>query len=288
MTHILAQNSNAALSSGMDLTILGVRGTMPVSTAETMQYGGNTSCYLFQTDKEAIIIDAGTGIMNLPDTGNRHLTLLITHTHIDHILGLPMFLATHQASEITIYGKNRNKLTIQEQLDRYLTQPLWPVSIQDYQSCIHFAELSDEPFTIGDIAISTMPSNHPGGSTIFKLQNHDKTIVLATDFEHELPEALNMEIHPISPLESLAKFAENADILLYDAQYTPKEYERCRGYGHSTYEQAIRLKELSKATEILLIHHAPGHNDDFLDELQKNIDADGYTHIRFAKEGQIL
>ena len=263
-------------SSNLALTVLGTRGSLPTINPETATYGGNTSCYLLETAGEAIIIDAGTGIANFPDTGNKSLHLFITHAHIDHILGLPTFLGSHQGKDISIYGETRDNLTIEQQLQTYMSPPLWPATMSLYNVNITFRAIDQStPITIGDITITTMPSNHPGGSTIYKFthkstSSRSTTITLATDYEHS---------H--ESFDALTTFAQNSDLILYDAQYTPEEYEHCKGFGHSTYEQATKLQELTNPKKLILIHHAPNHSDTFLDELQKSLK----PGIIIAREG---
>ncbi len=311
----------------MTLTVLGTRGSMAVSAPGMAKYGGNTTCYLIETPEEAIIIDAGTGIMNLPDIQGKRISLLITHAHIDHIMGLPMFLGKQAGKEITIYGETRDGLTIKEQLERYISNPLWPVTMDEYPVKLTFKDVAADnnavnnddysPFNIGDITVSTMPSNHPGGSTIYRLDYNGKSVVIATDFEHEEVTASDCSQSTAAgnPLARLAAFSASASLILYDAQYTPEEYEKCRGYGHSTYVQALELAEMiapgkrapagerhTAAAQILLIHHAPNHDDAFLDALQAEIDqraagvdesdkadsAAAHPQISLARESQTI
>ena len=305
------------------LTVLGSRGSIPISSPDKVRYGGNTSCYLVETDKEAIILDAGSGIQNLPDLGDKRKSLLITHTHMDHIVGLPAFLTRLWGKELAIFGAAYEGLSIKQQLDRYISRPLWPITIEDHNiktdivnidwkspkglevstalgNNIIYEEGIVACFNIGDVKVFATPSNHPGGSTLFRLEYAGRSIVYATDFEHEeLPaEKRERGAEPIdassdggsseTPLERLAKFSKGADLIMYDAQYTPEEYEKCRGFGHSTYIQALELKEKTGAGEILLIHHNPSHTDDFMDKMADEVAALSADGISFAKEGMII
>ncbi len=108
---------NSINSGNISLHVLGCRGSMPISGPDFAKYGGATSSYLYMTEEEAIILDAGTGILNLPDVGSRRLSVLISHSHIDHILGLPMFIGSLGAKELSIYGATHEQLTIRQQLD---------------------------------------------------------------------------------------------------------------------------------------------------------------------------
>ena len=316
-------------SKRFSLTVLGTRGSMAVTGSDKIKYGCGTSCYLVETEDETVIMDAGSGILNLSDTGKEKVSLLITHTHIDHILGLPMFLGDFRGKELWIYGETRGGAPIKQQLEMYMKPPLWPVGFDVFPVDIEFRGISPS-FNIGDIKVTTMEANHPGGSTIFGLEYDGRKIVYATDFEHgkrdiKLEADIEGPSVPVSVRSSadsdnsvngrfsfgydesdsagsgndvpafrrLAEFAKGADLLLYDAQYTVAEYEKCRGFGHSTYLKALELYELSGAKDMLLVHHAPMHDDAFMDrmatELEKTLasmPAPIRGSIHFAKEGE--
>jgi ribonuclease BN (tRNA processing enzyme) len=282
------------------LTVLGCRGSMAVSGPTFAKYGGATSSYLYMTDTEAIILDAGTGILNLPDLGDRRVSLLITHSHIDHILGLPCFIPTLGAKEISIYGATNAGLTIRQQLDTYLRKPLWPVGLDIFPAKKNFVEVKEDgvPFDIGPVKVSAVPANHPGGSTIFKLECEGTSVVYATDFEHEeLPEDRKPERtedadkgeaiqrYYTQPMEALSSFAKGADLCIFDGQFTPQEYVKCKTFGHSTYEKGIELMDMAGIKKMLLVHHAPGHTDEFIDSMIKELPAG--KAIEFAKESDV-
>jgi len=306
-------------SGNITLHVLGCRGSMPISGPAFARYGGATSSYLYMTDKEAIILDAGTGILNIPDLGSRRLSILISHAHIDHILGLPMFLGPVGAKELSIYGATHECLTIRQQLDTYLKRPLWPVGLDAFPCTITFKDVKEnaEPFQIGDVTVTAVPSNHPGGSTIFKLEHQGTSVVYASDFEHEeLPEdrkdrglieaekafckkagesaadtRSKLYTFATDPLKALTDFSRDADLVLYDAQYTPQEYLKCKTFGHSTSEKANELRTAANIKQILLVHHAPGHTDTFLDEMEKEIHQKyncTSDDMLLAKEGDII
>ncbi len=274
------------------LTVLGTRGSMAISGESTAKYGHATSSYLVETGSEAIILDAGTGIQNMPDVGEKRLSLLISHSHIDHILGLPMFLGNSRGKEMSIYGATREGLTMREQLDLYIKRPLWPITMDFYPVKLEFCGISEKAlFHIGAVEVSAMESFHPGGSSIFKLSANGKTIVYATDFEHDKPYVGDVVSSKDDGhiFAQLAKFSEGADLVLYDAQYNAKEYEKCKGFGHSSWEKALELYELAGPKEMLLIHHAPNHTDAFLDAMGEEIKAAGHGKaIRLAKEGDVV
>ena len=274
------------------LTVLGSRGSMPLCRSDMIKYGGNTSSYLLETRTDAIILDAGTGILNIPDTGEKKKSLLISHSHMDHVVGLPQFLTSLFGKELTIYGSTAEGLTMRQQLDKYISRPLWPITLDDYNMDLEFIEARGT-FNIGDVTVTTAPSNHPGGSTLYKLDFCGKKVVYATDFEHEIlppskrPVGAEEDTGERTPLESLAEFSMGADLILYDAQYTPEEYVRCRGFGHSTYEKAIELKDMTGAGKVILVHHNPSHNDEYMDRLSEVIRERGEGDISFAREGSV-
>ena len=129
-----------------------------------------------------------------------------------------------------------------------------------------------EKFSIGDVEVEAMEGSHPAGSTIYRLTRQGKSLVYATDFEHN-PKAC----------EALINFAKGCDLLLYDAQYTPEEYERCRGYGHSIPQEGIKVAEAAGVGKLVFIHHAPLRSDAELDELERTFGRD--DKITFAKSG---
>jgi phosphoribosyl 1,2-cyclic phosphodiesterase len=298
---MIKENSSSNKKEKATLTVLGCRGSLPVSGQNFVRYGGGTSSYLYMTDTEAIVLDAGTGILNLPDVGDRRLSLLITHSHIDHILGLPSFLGFVGKRDLSIYGATNCHMTIRQKLDTYMRKPLWPVGIDIFPAKMEFVEVKEDgvPFYIGPVKVTAVPANHPGGSTLFKLEYEGSSVVYATDFEHEelpldrWPEMeedapMGEEIlrYYKDPMNSLISFAKDADLVLYDGQYTPEEYEKCRTFGHSTYEKGLELMDRSGAGEVLLVHHAPNHTDEFIDNMAKEL-PEG-RNIRFAKEAECI
>ncbi len=283
--------------TSITLTVLGCRGSLPVSGPDFARYGGGTSSYLYMTDKEAIFLDAGTGILNLPDVGERRVSLLITHSHIDHILGLPAFFGAMGRRELSIYGATNAGRSMRQQLDLYMRKPLWPVGIDIFPSKKNFIEVKEdgEPFYIGDVRVTAAPANHPGGSTLYKLECSGTSVVYATDFEHEeLPEDRKperMEDAPMGPeieryythpMEALGSFAKDADLVLFDGQYTPEEYVKCKTFGHSTYEKGIELMKIAGIKKMALVHHAPVNTDDIIDGMAKELPTD--LSIEFAKQ----
>ena len=257
------------MESKFKLTVLGTRGSVPVEGKAFEIYGGATSCYKVQAGNEEIYLDAGSGIVSSLPAKDSRITILLTHMHLDHLVGLPFFIAlTEKDRPIDIYGQERDGLEVKEAIDRLISNPFWPCKIEDYPAKVTF-KLLPKKFFIGDVEVDTLEGSHPKGATIYRLTYLGKSIVHATDFEH------NEEA-----CAALADFAKGCDLLLYDAQYTQEEYERYRGYGHSTPEEGLKVANKADAKKLVFVHHAPLRNDKSLAELERQ-----YQGATFAKVG---
>ena len=257
------------------VTILGVRGSMVMSGAGFVRYGGASSCILLQIAGETIFLDAGSGISGYKSQRNaENMHILISHSHIDHIIGFlsfaPLFYAEQRCH---IYGKSRGGLTIKEQLLTLISPPLWPTGLESFPAELIFHGI-DDSFHIGEVAIDSLESNHPGGSTVYKITYGDKKIVYATDFEHDEYQT-----------PKLAEFAADCSLLIYDAMFFDDEYPPYMGWGHSTVNEGLKLKQLSNSKRMLLFHHSPDHNDLMLDRAQEKISRID-ENCSFAKCGE--
>lgn len=256
-------------TAAFKMTVLGTRGSVPMEGKDFEIYGGATSCYKIRAGNEEIYLDAGSGIVNALPEKNSRITILLTHMHLDHLIGLPFFIAlTEKDRPIDIYAAQRFALMPKEALDRLISNPFWPCKIENYPANVKF-HLLPMKFFIGDVEVDTLEGSHPEGSTVYRLTYRGKSIVHATDFEHN-PTAC----------AALADFAKGCDLLLYDAQYTAEEYERYRGYGHSTPEEGIKVAAEAQAKKLVFVHHAPFRNDKELAEFEQR-----YSETSFAKIG---
>lgn len=259
------------------LTVLGCRGSMPVSDKKFLKYGGSTSSFLLQAGEKVILFDAGTGILKstalLQDVTEYHL--LISHMHMDHTLGLafwrPLFDGKKQVS---LYSEKRGGLTTREQIANFLKAPYWPVGVELFQGVKEYRDIAvGEEFSIGDVLVKTARSNHPDESTMYRLEWDGKTVVYALDFEHSAEAS-----------EKLAVFAKDADLLIYDSTYSPESYPQKKGWGHSTWEEGLKLKEAAGVKTLLLAHHEIDSTDEMLDALQTKLTALDQD-VYLAKEG---
>lgn len=257
----------------INLTVLGTRGSVSVEGKNFSRYGGATSCYQVLAGKEEIYLDAGSGICSAKSAKDTHVTILLSHMHLDHVVGLPFFSTLVKAGRlIDIYSDKHEGLLPEETIDRLISPPFWPCKINDYPANVKI-HLQPKQFSIGDVAVDTMYSNHPNESTIYRLTYQGKSLVYATDFEHTTKDC-----------EALAAFSKGCDLLLYDAQYTPEEYEHYKGYGHSTTEEGLKVADKAGVKRILFVHHAPWRTDDELINMEREI-ANRHSNVSFAKIG---
>ncbi|MCR5396982.1 MAG: MBL fold metallo-hydrolase [Lachnospiraceae bacterium] len=262
----------------MKITVLGTRGSMAVSGTKYQEFGGGTSCYLIETDENAIYLDAGSGIMNSPTIEKKTISIFLTHPHLDHILGFPFFpMLGEKDRNIYLYSKGRNGLSSKEQVDYVFSGPAWPVQMENYPSNLIYKDLNEKDgVTLSDAKITWIEGNHPSGSLIFKIEIDGATLVYATDYEHSKESDQRLII-----------FAKDCDLLIYDGQYTLEEYPQKRGYGHSTKEHGIEIMNACGCKKLLFTHHDPFHSDGML-KLQETKLQGKCENIRFARAGEII
>lgn len=258
----------------MRLTILGARGSIPVSGIQQTRFGGSTSCYMVEADGETVFLDAGSGLVSAPVQFEKPPIILLSHLHLDHLLGLGMYPRLSETGAVTrLYLRAASTEEAKERLAGIFAPPYWPLPLTDYKGSLELEPLR-ESFRVGNILIDCMEGRHPGGCAIFRLSCSGKRLVYATDYEPDE-----------ASFSRLISFSRNADLLLYDAQYTAEEYESKRGFGHSTAEKGIELMKRSGAKSLLLIHHSPQASDEELLRRERVI---GRENVHYAREGETI
>lgn len=271
----------------MRITFWGVRGSIPSPGPDTVAVGGNTSCVEVRAGKALLVFDGGTGLRLLGKAVLKEMPitahLFFSHVHWDHIQGFPFFdPAFVKGNVIHLYGGGNVSRTLEETLAGQMDHPNFPVHLTDMGAEMHFHDVKEgEPREIdtgdGDKAIITAaPGNHPQGVWAYRLQHGGKTVVYATDTEHYA----HLD-------EKLANLATGADVLIYDSQYTPEEYSTKVGWGHSTFEEAVKLAKHSKVKHLILYHHDPMQNDAAVAEKEKRARAI-FPKSDAAREGLVL
>jgi phosphoribosyl 1,2-cyclic phosphodiesterase len=246
----------------------GVRGSIPCPGSETVRYGGNTSCVEMQVGSERLIFDGGTGLRML---GQSLLTespvkgrFLFTHSHWDHIQGFPFFTpAFMRENEFQIYAvPSPNGATMKQRLHDQMLQPNFPVPLQIMQANLQFYDLEvGETLRFGDVTIETRRLNHPGEAVGYRITWQGLSAAYITDTEH-FPDKLD---------ENVLWLAQQADVMIIDATYTNEEYHDPKqskvGWGHSTWQEAVKIAQAAQVKQLVLFHHDPAHKDDFLDRV---------------------
>lgn len=276
----------SALAGGtmanLSVRFLGVRGSIATSHDAQRLVGGNTACLEICTDETRIIVDAGTGLRTLGNerlaAGIKHSTILLSHLHWDHVAGLPFFSPIYiPGHRVHIATGPNGTMPLEQAMQRLFVAPFFPVEYATVAEQLVLRELAPrETFMIGDITVTMAKLNHPDPVYGFRFEHDGQTIVYATDTEHYAC---------VDP--TLKKLAAGADILIYDAQYTPAEYPSKVGWGHSTWAAGADLARAAGVPQLVLFHHDP----DRTDVQVAAIEADARANLPgtvAAREGMIL
>ena len=245
------------------VTIHGARGSFPVSGQAFQRYGGCTSCFSLETPHGLLIVDAGTGLAALGDELAQRaalppITILLTHLHLDHVIGIPTFkpLARRDA-RVTFMADAACLGDWQSALKRLIAKPFWPVDLEVFGATVEQHDLPTGGFERYSIAISSCPVRHPQGCVSYRLDYAGRAIVIATDREAGDP---TMDA-------TFLAWCRGADVLIHDGQYTPQESADRRGWGHSTWEQAARAAAAAGVGQLVLVSHDPRRTDAQVDAL---------------------
>ena len=253
----------------MKVTFYGTRGTMPVADPNYTRFGGNTSCILvaFSTGRVAIL-DAGTGIRKLGNDLLRssheqfgNISIILSHTHWDHIQGFPYFELAYDPRRnftISICGKGRMGKDLKSIFSTQMQNDFFPVSLEEMGAKFTFLQPDITTYEHpSGIKLEASKHSHRGDAYGYRIEEGGKTLVYCTDVEHK---------DGIDP--NVVALSKNADLLIHDAQYTPDELKVKRGWGHSSWEQAIEVAERAGVKKLALFHHDPEHNDTFLSNME--------------------
>ena len=262
--------------SGADfeLTIYGARGSMCSAQPALALFGGDSSCYMLRAGEQTVFLDAGSGLLSAPAHYARPPVILLSHLHLDHLIGLGMFPGlTVPGQGLRVYVPFcESREAAERTMEQIFAPPLWPIRLLDGECGVELLPLPQR-LELDELCMETMPGNHPSGCMLFRFRYRGRSLVYATDYEHEE-----------QTFSKLIAFSRDADLLLYDAQYTEREYPAFRGFGHSTAEKALELRERSGAKRLLLIHHAPTSTDAVLLEREKELP----EGVAYARQGQVV
>ncbi len=253
----------------MRATIWGCRGSLAAPGASKLRYGGDTSCVEVRlSDGTLIVLDAGTGIRELGAhlAEEREVHLLLTHLHIDHVEGFPFFSRLWMAdADVHVWGPPSPMLSLKERLARYMSPPLFPIDVHDVPCSIEFHDLPTEDWMIGSASVLALPIEHPGPTVGFRITDEGRSLAYMPDHE---PAALGDFTKETPDWIDGFAIASGVDVLMHDSQYTAGEYETRRGWGHSSYNDAVAYAHVTGAKQLLMFHHDPTHDDSALEEME--------------------
>jgi phosphoribosyl 1,2-cyclic phosphodiesterase len=280
--------TSSTLDKQFQLQFWGVRGSIACPGSATLRYGGNTPCLEVRVGGQRLIFDAGTGIRLL---GQQLSTseqvvghIFFSHSHWDHIQGFPFFAPAFQAgNRFDIYGGIRSDSpSIEQRLHHQMMDPNFPVPLNIMAAELHFHNLqTGEAVQLGKVQVEIGQLNHPGGAYGYRVSWQGRSIAYITDTEH-YPDRLDANV---------LKLAHQADIFIYDCTYTDAEYHdpvsSKVGWGHSTWQEGVRLAIASQAKELVIFHHDPSHDDQFMDQVGKEA-AQCFPRVTVAQEGMVF
>ncbi|GGF51339.1 MBL fold metallo-hydrolase [Terasakiella brassicae] len=263
----------------------GVRGSIACPSPEHIEYGGNTSCIEVCAGEYRFILDAGTGIRCLGQeflkSGIKEAHLLLTHTHWDHINGFPFFAPAYVPGNSfhVMAGHLMDVGGIRQVLASQMANPTFPVPLEVMQANLTFEDFrAGDSFMLNDqIKIVTAPLHHPNGATGYRIEFDGKSVCYVTDTEHIIGK----------PDQNILKLIEGADLVIYDSTYSDETFESKIGWGHSTWQEGIRLCRAAQVKKLAIFHHDPEHTDDIMHEVEEAAKAE-WSSCFVAKERMVV
>jgi phosphoribosyl 1,2-cyclic phosphodiesterase len=247
------------------VTFFGVRGSTPCSGPQMQVYGGHTSCVTIEIDNQIFICDAGSGIFDAStmvlEKYPKESHLLLSHGHLDHVMGLPFFKPIWDKNHtLNIYaGTFHNVGGVKSFLTKAFRPPLFPVPFERFASHAHFTDFTPgDRVKINNFLIETHSLNHPNGAVGYRFDHKGMSVCYITDHEHT-PGVVDHE---------LLNFIKGTDLFIYDASYDDVGFEKCKGWGHSTWQEALRLGKMACVKHTVLFHHDPLSNDETMHNIE--------------------
>lgn len=270
----------------MNVRFWGVRGSTPTPTLKNLRYGGNTSCVELRTQRGTLFVfDCGTGFRELgkdleKEFGRRPIKarIFLTHYHWDHIQGIPFFTPLyHQRNQFVFHGYRFRDETLRHALEEQMTSPYFPVDMSTMEAHRRFFDIGEERIDFGEVVLQCKRLHHPQGCLGYRLECDGKVVVYATDNEPGNRRGDN----------NVRLLADGADLLIYDAQYTPGEMKVHRLWGHSNWQEGVRIAKECKVKRLVLFHHDPDRDDKAVDRIFKRARSH-FDDVVAAKEGLVV
>jgi phosphoribosyl 1,2-cyclic phosphodiesterase len=274
----------------MRARIWGCRGSVAAPGADTVRYGGNTSCVEVRlASGHTLVLDAGTGMRPLGvamlEDPPAELHILLTHLHLDHLQGLGFFRPLFRPGlDIHVWGPSSPVQPLEVRIARYLSPPLFPVSLDDLPSKLTFHDAPEDGVTIGSASVLATKVLHQGPTVGYRIEEDGHVLTYLPD--HEPSIGVDLKSVPADWMSGY-DIARDADVLLHDSQYRDHEYDAHVGWGHSAIGSTIDFADKAAVKRLVLFHHDPYHNDDELEELLTEAQArwpGGDEHVLLASE----
>lgn len=261
----------------MKITILGARGSIPVSGKEYHEFGGATACVMAEVDEQVILLDGGSGLLNLAPGFWRGKTmhLFFSHFHLDHVIGLMMSPMMFDAQAKIVMHAPKQLGNPKTALEQLMQHPIWPIGPGHFLADISYDTMDDEE-KIGDFLIKSCKINHPGDAYGYKLCDKKKQFAYFTDCELSEDGICGNE-----------DWLKDSNLVIMDGQYSTDDYERCKGFGHTAMDLTAHMLHELGAKQGLIFHHDPKHTDEFLRLQEKRLQTI-YPEIAFAREGEVI
>ncbi len=248
-----------------EVFFLGTRGSVSTDNDKYRIFGCATASVLVKTKEDYIVFDAGSGFMNINDyielkKDKCNLNLFLSHTHFDHIMGLVACdLMFNPNINVAIHGVARNNLSIKQQINKFMSEPIWPVNTTAFKANLSFHDI-EKINHYKNYSVEYFNGCHPGGSSVYKLSINGKTIIYATDIEIDMKTA-----------DSFISFAKDADLLICDGQYGSSEKIEKTGYGHSYWRDTVDIAIKCNCKALRIIHHDPYSDDNYLLNIERQV-----------------
>lgn len=271
----------------MKVKIYGCRGSVPTSRHPASTYGGNTSCVYLKMSGQEILLDAGSGLVQFDNDVRENnldvkypLNILLSHLHLDHTIGLTVFAPVWNPDlGVKIYTPTRDERMLKQQIFGSFEPPYWPLSMVEaaYADCVPVEDRV--PFKLGPLTITPFSATHPDDTYSFHITDGKQTVVHLLDSETTMLDK--------DGYERLVNYCTDADLVVFDAAYSPLDYIKKVGFGHSTVEDGFKLAEKSNCKRMLFSHFGYEYSDDDLKELDKTVKDRDEKYI-FSREGMEL
>ena len=268
------KEATVAASSALLVRFWGTRGSIATPGRATLRYGGNTACTEVRCGETVVLLDCGTGAREAGLALSRefkgrpiHIHVFVSHTHWDHIQGFPFFMPAYvPGNRVSICSLRGSDKSLERVFTGQMDSSYFPVDLRDMFAQLQFVELEGPPLQVGEVQVSHIYLNHPGIAIGFRINWRGKSVVYVTDHEPYVRLSGDNEFNRKLDRE-IDAFAGGADLYIREAQYTEEEYSTKKGWGHSTWKDALESAQAAGVRRLSLFHHDPMRDDDALDQM---------------------